>query len=115
MSEPKRSPQRELPKPESERAKLHISAEQMVGRVKAGQRRMLEARGTRNHDLYGSLAILGVVGWSVTFPTLAGVALGIWIDRVYPSQFSWTLMLLFVGLAIGCWNAWMHVKEHSKG
>jgi ATP synthase protein I len=59
--------------------------------------------------------MLGIVGWSVTVPTLAGVALGVWIDHKWPSPVSWTLTLLFVGLAIGCWNAWSHIKSGSKG
>jgi ATP synthase protein I len=114
MSEAKQSSRTEGTKQDPGK-KLQISAEQMVGKVGVGQRRMLEARAKRNHDFYHSLAILGVVGWSITFPTLAGVALGIWIDRMYPSRLSWTLMLLFAGLAIGCWNAWSHIKQYSKG
>ena len=40
----------------------------------------------------------GLIGWSVTVPTLIGAALGIWVDKHYPSTYSWTLMLLLVGL-----------------
>ena len=87
----------------------------MVRRVQAGQERMLRARATRENAYWRALTLLGVVGWSVTVPTLAGVALGIWIDRVWPSRFSWTLTLLFIGLTIGCLNAWMHIKNDTKG
>ena len=94
-------------------AKLHESAQNMVRRVKSRQARMIQARSRSDHDLLRALSMLGVVGWSVTFPTLAGVALGIWIDRMWPSRFSWTLTLLFAGLAIGCLNAWSHIKNDS--
>jgi ATP synthase protein I len=44
---------------------------------------------------------------------LGGVALGAWIDRRWPSRFSWTLMLLVGGLLLGCVNAWMRI-EHER-
>ena len=115
MAESKKPPQSNIRLHRSGDAEPHSSAQQMVGRINAGQRRMLAARTSRNHELYHALAILGAVGWSVTVPTLAGVALGIWVDRVYPTRLSWTLILLFLGIAIGCWNAWSHIKASLKG
>ena len=56
----------------------------------------------------------GLVGWSVTIPTLIGAALGMWVDKHYPSPYSWTLMLLFMGLIIGCLNAWKWVASEYK-
>ncbi len=56
----------------------------------------------------------GLVGWSVTIPTLIGAALGIWIDKRYTSSYSWTLMLLCLGLIIGCLNAWHWVDSEYK-
>jgi O-antigen ligase len=37
---------------------------------------------------------------------VAGVAIGTWIDRRWPDGVSWTLMMLTLGLLVGCWNAW---------
>ena len=56
----------------------------------------------------------GLIGWSVTVPTLIGAALGIWVDKHYPSTYSWTLMLLLAGLVIGCFNAWHWVAKEDK-
>jgi ATP synthase protein I len=42
----------------------------------------------------------------VVVPTLLGTALGIWLDNHNPGTHSWTLMLLVIGLVIGCLNAW---------
>lgn len=71
----------------------------------------------RNKDrkglLYG-LGMFGLVGWSVAIPTLILLALGIWVDRTYQSQYSWTLMLLVLGIMIGCMNAWYWVSRESK-
>jgi len=57
--------------------------------------------------------MFGVVGWTVAITTIIGVALGIWIDRNWPSSYSWTLTLLFIGLIVGCLNAWYWIKKES--
>jgi ATP synthase protein I len=57
------------------------------------------------------LGMFGVVGWSIAIPTLIGVAAGLWIDKTFPSRFSWTLMLLIAGIALGCMNGWYWVKK----
>ena len=94
-----------MPEPE----KLSPGAERMIRQVGAKQDRMVRARRDKNGGWSG-IAILGVVGWSIAVPTLAGVALGVWIDHHWPSRFSWTLMLLVGGLVFGCVSAWMRVK-----
>ena len=60
------------------------------------------------------LGMMGLVGWSVAIPTLLGAALGVWLDKHYPGSHSWTLMLLIIGLAIGCLNAWHWVAREDK-
>ena len=80
--------------------------------VGAQAARKLKAQRRTTKSIWFGLGMSGLVGWSVTVPTLIGAALGIWVDKHYPSKFSWTLMLLFVGLIIGCLNAWHWV--HSE-
>lgn len=75
--------------------------------------RKLRKRAQPNHGIWVWLGMLGLVGWSVAIPTLLGVAAGTWIDRRWPSRFSWTLMLMMAGLLIGCLNAWMWIKKES--
>lgn len=87
--------------------------QRMLRDVGAKQERMLRGR-KRNGD-WSAIAILGVVGWSVVLPTLAGVAVGAWIDHKWPSRFSWSLTLLLIGLATGCVTAWLRIKEPSIG
>jgi ATP synthase protein I len=58
--------------------------------------------------------MFGLVGWSVAIPTLIGIAVGVWIDRTHSGPYSWTLMLLFAGVVVGCLNAWYWVKKESK-
>jgi ATP synthase protein I len=66
-------------------------------------------------ELFFGLGVFGVVGWSVAIPTLVGIAIGLWIDTHWPSQYSWTLMLLFVGVVLGCLNAWFWIDSSHRG
>jgi len=95
-----------VPEPEQ---KLSPEAERMIRQVGAEQDRIIRARQRKNGN-WSAIAILGVVGWSVALPTLAGIAIGLWIDNRWPSRFSWTLMLLIGGLVLGCTSAWLRVK-----
>lgn len=54
----------------------------------------------------GYLAQIGVLGWTIVLPTLAGLFLGRWIDRRLGTGIFWTGPLLLAGLAAGCWAAW---------
>jgi ATP synthase protein I len=74
--------------------------------------RRLAAR-RRGDDVLFWLGMLGLIGWSVAIPTVAGVALGLWLERVAPAPFSWVLTMLVVGLALGLLNAWMWVRRES--
>jgi ATP synthase protein I len=77
-------------------------------------RKLKAQRGTTKGVWFG-LGMSGLIGWSVTVPTVMGAALGLWVDRHYPSRFSWTLMFLLIGLIIGCLNAWHWVaSEYNK-
>jgi ATP synthase protein I len=75
--------------------------------------RKLKARKS-NQGVWFGLGMMGLVGWSVVVPTLLGAALGIWLDKHHPGAHPWTLALLVVGLAIGCWNAWRWVAKEDK-
>lgn len=52
------------------------------------------------------LAQIGVLGWMIVAPTLAGLALGRWIDRSYGTGVTWTGALIVVGVSLGFWSAW---------
>ena len=82
--------------------------------VGAQAARKLKAQRGAKRSIWFGLGMSGLIGWSVTVPTLIGAALGIWVDKHYPSRFSWTLMLLLVGLIIGCFNAWHWVDSEYK-
>ena len=66
-----------------------------------------------SNALYG-LGMFGLVGWSVAVPIVAGVALGVWIDRRWPGEVSWTLTLLIAGAFLGALNAWYWLQREGR-
>lgn len=76
--------------------------------------RKLKARRTRNRSVWFGLGMFGLVGWAVAVPTLIGIAAGLWLDATLDSAMSWTLALLFAGVALGCLNAWYWVSRESR-
>jgi ATP synthase protein I len=81
-----------------------------------GQRaeRKLKAQRHVTQTVWSGLGMMGLVGWSVVIPTLLGAALGIWLDKHHPGGHSWTLMLLAIGLGLGCFNAWHWVEKENR-
>ena len=93
------------------RRKVIEDLEKQVG---AKESRKMKGRREKDRSIWFGLGMFGLIGWSVAIPTLIGVAVGIWIDNTWPSRFSWTLMLLFIGVILGCVNAWYWVKRESR-
>lgn len=89
-------------------------AEELGKRVAEKEDRKLKARSSREKSVWFGLGMFGLVGWSVALPTVICVAIGIWIDKMWPGRISWTLTLLFIGVVVGCINAWNWVKRESR-
>jgi ATP synthase protein I len=55
---------------------------------------------------------IGVLGWIIVAPTLAGLFIGRWLDHRFESGIFWSAPLLLIGVVIGCWSAWrwMHAQ-----
>jgi ATP synthase protein I len=87
---------------------------ELMEHVAGKEARKLRARREKERSIMFGLGMFGLVGWSVAIPTLIGIAVGIWIDRAYPGPYSWTLMFLIIGIALGCLNAWYWVKRESR-
>lgn len=95
---------------DQERAAQDDLAE-VVGKKKHRKER---ARTEGDRGVTHGLGTFGMVGWSVSVPTLLGLGLGVWIDGRYGGQYSWTLMLMFLGLITGMTNAWYWIRRESE-
>ncbi|WP_022948306.1 AtpZ/AtpI family protein [Methylohalobius crimeensis] len=88
-------------------------SEKLVDAVDKKARRRLKAQREARRSVWFGLGMFGLVGWAVAVPTLIGIAVGWWLDRKFPGPPSWTLTCLFVGVVLGCYNAWQWVKRES--
>ncbi len=101
------------PDPSSRKSRSSISDfSQAIG---SKERRKIHARQTKPHGgVWFGLGFAGLIGWSVVAPTMLGMAIGIWIDRQFPSRLSWTLALMLAGLTLGCLVAWEWVSREQE-
>jgi len=76
-------------------------------------RRERRAQGAREGErsIGQNLAMIGALGWTIVIPTLAGMFLGRWLDRLFGSGVFWTLGFLTLGLAGGCVLAWKRMHR----
>ena len=97
--------------PEIEHAPGATEFSQQVGAKAA---RKLKAQRRVTQTVWSGLGMMGMVGWSVVVPTLLGAALGLWLDKHHPGGHSWTLMLMAIGLGLGCLTAWHWVAKENR-
>ena len=87
---------------------------EFIRQVGEKEARKLKAQARVTQTVWSGLGMMGLVGWSVSVPTLLGAALGMWLDKRYPMAHSWTLSLLIIGLTLGCVNAWHWVAKEDR-
>lgn len=82
--------------------------------IRRGARRMQHSRERRAESPLRGLSAFGVIGWSIAIPAVGGALLGLWLDRVAPQRFSWTLALILGGLVIGVMVAWDWIARENR-
>ena len=98
-----------------ERPDQSFSADKdFVRQVSTKAARKLRAQKSGEQTVWFGLGMSGLIGWSVAVPTVVGAMIGLWWDNHHPGAHSWTLMLLTIGLCVGCANAWHWVDQENK-
>lgn len=82
--------------------------------ISAIEQRRIKARHRKDKEFWFGMGMMGIVGWSVAIPTVLGLALGIWLDRILEKSISFTLTGLFVGVVLGGINAWYWIQNERK-
>ena len=88
--------------------------ETFIKEVKEKEDRKVDSRNKPSKSVFFGLGMFGLVGWSVAIPVILFTFLGNWIDKKWPSEYSWTLTLLFIGLVLGCLHAWYWIENERK-
>ena len=79
-----------------------VQSTSLETRVAAKAARKLRAQRHKTRTVWFGLGVMGLVGWSVAVPTVAGIALGRWLDSRFPGPHSFTLMLFSLQVARYC-------------
>ena len=87
---------------------------EFVRQVSAKADRKLRVQRDGEQTVWSGLGMSGLIGWSVAVPTVIGAMIGLWWDNHHPGAHSWTLILLTIGLCVGCANAWHWVDRENK-
>ena len=82
-----------------------------IGIVKRAVARLRRARAEGEPSVSWQLGQIGVLGWIIVTPILAGLFFGRWLDHHFVTGIFWTAALIFVGGAFGFWSAWR--RMHS--
>jgi ATP synthase protein I len=76
--------------------------------------RKLAARDNPGPSPLRGIGVFGMVGWAIAVPMVGGTFLGLWLDRVAPQAFSWTIAMILGGVVVGGLLAWRWI-EREKG
>ena len=52
------------------------------------------------------LGQIGVLGWAIVLPALAGLFLGRWLDKTYETGVFFSAPMVMIGAGVGFWLAW---------
>ncbi|TDX60411.1 ATP synthase protein I [Methylosinus sp. sav-2] len=85
--------------PERERDSM-AEASQLAAERREMQRRNAEP------SLGRRLGQIGVLGWTIVLPALAGLFLGRWLDKMYDMGVFFSAPLVMIGAGAGLWLAW---------
>ncbi len=82
--------------------------------INSKEKRKLHAQKQNKESVLQGFSVFGIIGWSVAIPTVLSIFIGLWLDKQYLGQRSFTLAFLTAGIFLGCLNAWFWVSKKMK-
>lgn len=101
-------------KPETEVKKVAKPKLTLAEQIDSKAKQKIKAQTSSGTSAWFGLGMMGLIGWSIALPTILGAAIGIWLDKHYKGEHSWTLALIVAGLTIGCFTAWNWLSKEDK-
>ncbi len=80
--------------------------DRMAEAARRAASRSREAEANPEPSLGARLGQIGILGWTIIVPTLLGVVIGRWLDRIFDTGIFFSAPLIMIGAAIGFWSAW---------
>ncbi len=73
------------------------------------------SRARREKGFWHYASLLGVGGWLIVLPVVAGAYLGKYLDKRVHAGISWTITCMLLGFALGAYNVWeYYFRRHGK-
>jgi ATP synthase protein I len=88
--------------------------DRLAGAAQKAAERAAAARKDPEPSIGARLGQIGILGWTIVLPTLIGLFLGRWLDRLAGTGVFFSAPLLMIGAAIGLWSAWRWM-QHQGG
>jgi predicted F0F1-ATPase subunit len=60
------------------------------------------------------VAVMSSLGWSLVVPIVGGALLGNYLDRITGQEFTWTIGLLFGGVAMSLYNLYHILYKETR-
>jgi ATP synthase protein I len=79
--------------------------------IRLRRERRDQARREGERPIGKNLAMIGVLGWLIAMPTLAGALVGHWIDERAGGGVFWAATLIFIGVVAGGGLAWKRMHR----
>ncbi|SEK47858.1 ATP synthase protein I [Roseovarius nanhaiticus] len=77
-------------------------------------RRMKSRREHPGPSPLRGIGTFGMIGWSIAVPTVGGAFLGLWLDRILPQEFNWTIALILGGVVVGIFISIAWINKEGR-
>lgn len=82
------------------------SPDRMADAVRKRQQSQVRWRREGELSVARFVGQIGILGWIIVAPTLLGLFIGRWLDRMFDTGIFWSAALLVLGVTLGFWSGW---------